>query len=185
MPDSTEWEDFLKAENIDLSATEKSLTNKVDLETKIIQLKTNSEKQAWKVIFHDDNENSVGNVRVSLTKLEFEIEDCFYGGVISPDLISTGDDESNIWTISRTTKPTRISMNVNGLDVFDILPSADTCNIPHWATSWDSNKIATEFYIRVYEYGGGVEGYRVIDMPGNYKRAESLYTGTRAFFLAY
>ena len=75
-------------------------------------------------------------------------------------------------------------MNVNGLEVFNFLPSADTCTMSQWESFWGPTVTAKEFYFKAGD-GRGILGYRIIDMLGNYKRAESLYTGTSAFFLAY
>ena len=124
---------------------------------------------------------------IDLLAMEYHIVGCMsQAGMISPELLTYGDDDINIWTISRTREPTRIWINFNGLfQVFDILPSADTCTSPRveWEWFWSSDQVATEFFFKAG--GPGLLGYRVIDMPGNYKRAESLCTGTLAIFLAY
>ena len=156
----------------------------VDFETKVIELKTKSGIELWKIEFRNNVGIGVGNVKVDLSAMKFEIEGCMSNGDITPDSPPLyGADDINLWTISRTLEPSRISMNVNGLEVFNILPSADTCTGEQWEIFWGSAVTATEFNFKLAD--GGLVGYRIIDMPGNYKRAESLYTGTRAFLLAY
>ena len=163
--------------------TELSPEIEVDFETTVIQLKTESGVNGWLIKFQNNMGYNVGNVKVDVYDMVFHIEGCKRDSVIPPDLVLAGDDDINIWTISRTLEPSRISMSVNGLEVFNFLPSADTCTNNQWQSYWGPTVTAKEFFFKSGD--GGIIGYRMIDMQGNYKRAESLYTGTSAFFKAY
>ena len=133
--------------------TELSPEFEVDFETTVIELKTESGVTKWLVEFQNNMGDNIGNVKVDVPEMIFHIEGCKRDGVISPDLVLAGDDDINIWTISRTLEPSRISMNVNGLELFNILPSADTCTNNQWESYWGPTVTAKEFFLR-QEKGG-------------------------------